>query len=150
LDYYGAAGYTWKSEIMKAEHLVLHTIGFRILHETPHKLVLVFCNTLREKSSVRDRDVWDGVVRRAWALANDIMRMSTCVTSGCDDIACACIARSGAPGLPANWMGVFGATKEGMAKVSGAFDILYNAPPLQGRFEDLCNAHIRRACGMKE
>lgn len=152
LDYYGAAGYVWKASIMKAEHQILHSIGFRVEHELPHKLVLVFCNTLRSKSSnYSDGNRWDRLVRRAWAHANDIMRISACVTSRPDDVACACIARSSehvdvGVRLPKDWMRVFGATHEGIQKVEGALDILYGAPQLRGRFEDLADADIRRAC----
>ncbi len=153
LDYFGAAGHVWKSSITAAEIAILHECGFRVHTEIPHKLVLVFANTLREKAGAPDwTGRWRKLMHAAWTAANDIMLIPTCISSHIDDIACACIARAalsaGIP-LPSQWMVVFGATEQGVNTVNTALDELYAAPGLNVRFEDLSEARdVLTACGV--
>lgn len=152
LDYFGAPGHVWKSSITAAEIAVLRASGFRVYTEIPHKLVLVFVNTLREKAGAPDwTGRWRALMHGAWTAANDVMLLPACVTFRVDDLACACITRAAVAAaipLPQSWMAVFGATKTNVKAVNDALDNLYSNPLLEVRFRDLSNDDILGACGV--
>lgn len=155
LDYYGAAGHIWKQEISRAEVEMLGALGFRIRVDTPHKLVLVFANTLREKSGAPDwldprAQRWHGLLEAAWANANDVMRVPEGALLCVEDLACACIQRAAVSvgvQLPGDWVRVFGAQAEAVDAGVGALDALCAAVKSAPKLRDLAQAGIRQSCG---
>lgn len=131
LDYYGAPGHKWKHCIASAERDILSTLGFHLRIDTPHKLVLVFANTLREKSNAPDwlaAQAWHALLAAAWAAANDAMLLPEGALFVPEDVACACIERAaGEAGvvLPRQWAAVFGARDDVIRAVLYALDSLY-------------------------
>lgn len=157
LDYYGAAGHLWKTEGVRAERRVLMAVGFRVRVELPHKLVLVMCNTLREKSgsnSPANQGRWAELARIAWAFANDVMQTAACVTERPDDVASACVRRAAEKGgirLPRHWSLVFGGDTDGIKRVDACLDVLYRERKKDiesGQFfKDVSGSGIKGASG---
>jgi Cyclin, N-terminal domain len=170
LDYYGPLGYDWKCGIVDAERHLLKELGFRVLVDHAHKFVLVFVNTLRDKSgcanweNVNSFDVdadaaadadgaansWQEVLQRSWCYANDAQRMQgPAALEAPESVACACIslsARDIGLELPARWQEVFGGAAGGAAleaTIKEASLVTMTA----GRFVDVARSAIANLCG---
>lgn len=144
LDFFGAAGYDWKHELIATERHVLKELGFRLMVELPHKFVLIFVNTLRDKCGA---PAWTqpGVqeyrklLQRSWNYANDVMRIRVCVAEEPEAIACACISLGAthcSGRLPEGWQIVFGTSKEECARLVGEIRSLYEVPSAKGMLVD--------------
>lgn len=143
LDFYGAAGYDWKHELILTERHLLKELGFRVEVELPHKFVLIFVNTLREKS--RAAGWMDGaeefrrLLQGAWNCANDVMRLRVCVAEEVEAVACGCIAMSTkriGGMLPRGWETVFGSCKEQVGRICAEIVKGYEIGDTAGRFAD--------------
>lgn len=154
LDYYGAVGYDWKSNIVSAERHVLRQLGFHVHVEHPHKFILVFMNTIREQTGADDwltasGQRWHKVLQRAWNYANDSSRGRVVVVEKPETVACACIglsARDQKSVLPTNWFLAFGS--DAVAYKRAWCDILhiYAIAESDIRFEDIAQSGIKRLC----
>lgn len=144
LDFFGAAGYDWKHGLISTERHILKELGFRLETEVPHKLVLIFVNTLREKAQApawteHGIGVFQEMLQMAWNFANDSMRVRVCVTEEADAVACACIAlateRLG-ESLPEGWEEVFGCEKKTLERVKEGIRQTYGIENTDGSFMD--------------
>lgn len=143
LEFYGAAGYDWKHEVILAERHLLKELGFRIEVELGHKFILVFVNTLRERSGAAGwrggGGGWREVLQRAWNFANDALRLRVCVTEAAEVVACACVEmglrKMGGGGVD-GWEEVFGCNREDMRRVTKEIRMGYDMGTTEGRFVD--------------
>jgi cyclin L len=157
LDYYGRPGYEWKLAVTTTESHLLRELGFRVLVEHPHKFVLVFVNTLRDKAGCGDWNdksaaFWCRIMQLSWNYANDAHRMQLAVLERPEVIACACINLAAADAmlnLPDGWLDVFGADASDCKRFSGAITRLYSLPQTAGRFEDLAMSNIVSILSLK-
>eukprot|EP00871_Galdieria_phlegrea_P001455 jgi/Galph1/230/GphlegSOOS_G4898.1 len=144
LDAYGAQGYEWKMEVVKAERFLLKELGFHTGVEHPHKFILVYLNTLRSHSGIDTQDEnWKSLLQRSWNYANDMLRTDLCCRVPPEYIACGCIY------LAANdcdivlsegrikWWQVFGVEEDGIHLVADTAGRLYQLEKVAGRYEDL-------------
>jgi cyclin L len=154
LDYYGPSGYEWKTSIVTAERYLLKELGFRVVIEHPHKFVLVFVNTLRDKAGCGDwtnesAACWRDIVQRSWNYANDAHRMQLVVLERPEVVACACIdlaANDCGLSLPEGWLYVFGADLSSCKRVAMSLVKTYQLPSTVGMFEDLAMSNIVSIC----
>lgn len=120
LDFFGVDGYDWKHGLIAAERHILKELGFRLQAELPHKFVLIFVNTLRDKGKA---PAWtDAAVRpfrvflqHSWNYANDVMRIRLCISEEPEVLAVACIALGAQKSdirLPEGWETVFGSSTD--------------------------------------
>lgn len=154
LEYYGEPGYEWKSTIVTAERHMLKELGFHVLTDSPHKFVLVFMNTLRDKAGFAD---WSDkrasslrdVLRAAWKYANDAHRGRAPVLEKPEALACACIslaAQNCEEELPAGWEVVFGSDDVSCRRICAAIKRLCSLGPTAGRFVDLAKYGVVDMC----
>lgn len=116
LEYYGQPGYEWKMAIVSAERHLLRELGFQVFVEHAHKYVLVFVNTLREKSGAGEwREasctLWQTLLQRCWNYAGDIHCSQVVAVASPESLACACItigAEDCGFSLPEGWDTLFG------------------------------------------
>mmetsp|Transcript_3523 Transcript_3523/g.6642 ORF Transcript_3523/g.6642 Transcript_3523/m.6642 type:complete len:275 (-) Transcript_3523:508-1332(-) len=90
LDYYGSAGYLWKTEVIRMERCILNELGFSLHLQHPHKYILIYVNTMKDHSS-RDEGIWKALLQLAWNYANDCMRTDLTVQLAPEAVACGCI-----------------------------------------------------------
>lgn len=143
LDFYGAAGYDWKHELILTERYLLKELGFRVEVELPHKFVLIFVNTLRDKSRaagwMEGAEEFRRLLQGAWNCANDVMRLRVCVAEQVETVACACIAMSTkriGGVLPMGWEVVFGSCADEVGRICAEIAEGYEIGDTAGRFVD--------------
>lgn len=144
LEFYGAAGYDWKFELIATERHVLMELGFRLQAEVPHKFVLIFVNTLRDKARApawteRGANRFRRLLQIAWNFANDVMRIRVCVAEETETVACACIAlaaESCGEELPGRWQKVFGCEAKDCERVKGSIRDSQRIASTKGKFVD--------------
>lgn len=157
LDFYGAAGYDWKTTIMTTERHLLKELGFQIRVDHPHKFVLVFMNTLREKSGAADwaepeSRTWLNVLQSAWNYANDSLRLRLAVLEPAEAIAVTCIALASADSklsLPTGWQVVLGSSERASRRIGAHIRRLYTLPRTRGRFVDVARSGVLDVCGKR-
>lgn len=144
LDFFGADGYDWKHELITTERHILKELGFRLKVELPHKFVLIFVNTLRDKSGASawtEPGVEDfrNFLQRSWNYANDVMRIRLCVAEEPEAIAVACIAlaaRQCNTALPKGWQIVFGSSEKECERIVQEINWFYEMPSTKGLLVD--------------
>ncbi|KAK4529079.1 hypothetical protein GAYE_SCF7681MG7030 [Galdieria yellowstonensis] len=143
LDVYGAQGYEWKTEVVKAERFLLKELGFHTGVEHPHKFILVYINTLRSHSGVDAGDAhWKSFLQRAWNYANDMLRTDLCCRVAPECIACGCIYLAAKDcGIPlpegtVQWWQVFEVDREGILLVENTAKRIYQMEKLAGKYVD--------------
>lgn len=142
LDYYGQAGFEWKQMIVVAERHLLKELGFQLFVDHPHKYVLVFTSTLRDKvdKSAAAREKWKRLQQASWNLANDIHRFRLPIFEPPEAVACACIilaAEETGQELPPGWPDVFGADQARCAQIVEAMGRMRGVGSTCGDFEDI-------------
>ncbi|GJD12244.1 Cyclin-L1-1 [Galdieria sulphuraria] len=143
LDIYGAQGYEWKMEVVKAERFLLKELGFHTGVEHPHKFILVYLNTLRSHSGIEAQDPqWKSFLQRSWNYANDMLRTDLCCRVPPEYIACGCIhlaAKDCEIPLPqerVQWWQVFEVNAEGIQLVENTAKRIYQMEKLAGQYVD--------------
>lgn len=143
LDIYGAQGYEWKMEVVKAERFLLKELGFHTGVEHPHKFILVYLNTLRSHSGIDAQDAhWKSFLQRSWNYANDMLRTDLCCRVPPEYIACGCIYLAAKDcGIPlpegrVQWWQVFEVDIEGIQLVESYAKRIYQMEKLAGKYID--------------
>lgn len=152
LDYYGPLGYEWKASILDAERQMMSYLGFRVTYDHPHKYVLVFMNTLREKAGCdawtgQEGVIWRKMLQVAWNYANDAHRAQIVAIVNAETVACACIglaAQDGAVLLPDGWQAAFGASPEDCSVLGDVIGIVSSGLERAPRFEDVSGSGIAK------
>lgn len=158
LDFYGAQGYDWKVSLIETERHILKELGFRLSVELPQKFVLIFVNTLRDKSDAPNwtqggLHPYQKVLQTAWNYANDVLYSKLCVLEQPHAIACACISLGASQcelELPENWHVVFGCTAENCKSIADEITSIYATPDTRGKFVDYSNCDVFRQFSSKK
>lgn len=144
LDFFGVDGYDWKHELIAIERHILKELGFRLRVELPHKFVLIFVNTLRDKGGApawTDPSVkpFRAFLQHSWNYANDVMRIRLCICEEPEVIAVACIALGAQKSniqLPEGWQIVFGSNKDECVRLEKEILHSYAMPSSKGLLLD--------------
>ncbi|XP_037938671.1 cyclin-L1 isoform X2 [Teleopsis dalmanni] len=105
-----------KTQVIKAERLVLKELGFCVHVKHPHKLIVMYLQVLKyEKHEM--------FMQMAWNFMNDSLRTDVFMRYNPETIACACIYLSARKlGIPLPntppWFGVFRVTEEDILDIS--------------------------------
>ncbi|CAH0718006.1 unnamed protein product, partial [Brenthis ino] len=140
-----------KNQVIKAERRILKELGFCVHVKHPHKLIVVYLQTLQYEKNKQ-------LMQMAWNYMNDALRTDVFMRFPPETIACACIyltARKIGLPLPNNphWFLLFKATEEDIRDVCIKILQLYkrakvNPEELDGKVEGLkkiyqANKHIQ-------
>lgn len=157
LDFYGAGGYDWKHELIVTERHLLKELGFRVEVELPHKFVLIFVNTLRDKSRAvgwtEGAEEFRRLLQGAWNCANDVMRLRICATEEVERVACGCIAMSAKRMrgvLPKGWEAAFGSCEENVERICAEIERGYEMGETSGQFVDYSLTEVFKRYHAKE
>lgn len=158
LDYYGQPGYKWKLAITSAERHLLKELGFHVFVEHTHKFILVFVNTLRDKSGCGDWTdtsctVWRNLLQGSWNYASDIHRSQIVALTNPESIACACIAAAAHDyhlTLPEGWDRLFGGDVSSIALARDELRKLYLVSSSTMRFVDISESGLMELCGSRK
>lgn len=151
LDFYGAEGYAWKIGILNTERAVLCVLGFNVMVDVPHKFILVYVNTLRERAcapawtDLQRNSVFRALLQHAWNFANDALLSPSCVSESTNVIACACIYIATIEldlRLPKGWQAIFGASSEQSRRVGQQIKSIYRLGQLRGTFVDFSRTRV--------
>lgn len=84
-----------RKELIKAEKILLKTLGFNLLSSYPHKIVVNYYLAIARVLDP-DENFWckrdnDGVLQEAWNYCNDSLRSDVFIRYSKEVVACACI-----------------------------------------------------------